>query len=263
MPPARLLHHHLTGRPEAPLLVLGPSLGTSMTVWGPHLHALADTFHVLRFDLPGHGGSPADLLRDPEPGGTTVEDLAALVLDLVDHHGHHRFHYAGISLGGAIGAHLAVHHPGRVASLSLVCSSAHFGAPEPWRQRAALVRLKGTAPLLATSPDRWFADPRTATTPRGRALLKGLADADPAGYAACCDALAAYDIRPGLARIKAPTLVIGGAHDLATPVHHAQELASGIPGATLKVVSTGHLAVEEPLAVEMALTAHITASDRG
>lgn len=261
MTPSRLLHHHLTGLPEAPLLVLGPSLGTSMTVWGPQLHALADSFRVLRFDLPGHGGSRTDLLRDPQPGGTTMEDLAALVLDLMDHHGLHRFHYAGISLGGAIGAHLAVHHPGRIASLSLVCSSAHFGVPDPWQERAALVRLKGTAPLLATSPGRWFADPRTATTPRGRALLRALADADPVGYAACCDALATYDVRPDLARIAAPTLVIGGAHDLVTPVHHAQELAGGIPGAVSKVVSTGHLAVEEPLTVEMALTAHVKAAD--
>ncbi|MFF8609505.1 alpha/beta fold hydrolase [Streptomyces sp. NPDC015346] len=263
MPPVRLLHHHLSGPPGEPLLVLGPSLGTSMTVWAPHLRALAQNFRVLPFDLPGHGDSPADLLGDPGPGGTTVADLAALVLDLIDHHGVRQFHYAGISLGGAIGAHLAAHHPERVASLTLICSSAHFGAPGPWRERAALVRLKGTAPLLVTNPGRWFADPRTRTTPRGRALLKSLADADPAGYAACCDALAGYDLRPRLGQISAPTLVIGGAHDVATPPHHAQELAHGIRRATLKIISTGHLAAEEPLTVETALMTHIKTADTG
>ncbi|MDN3295165.1 alpha/beta fold hydrolase [Streptomyces ficellus] len=259
MLPARLPHHHVSGPPDAPLLVLGPSLGTSMTVWDAQLPALAPAFRVLRFDLPGHGGTPTGVLRDPEPGGTTVEDLAALVLALADHYGTHRFHYAGISLGGAIGAHLAAHHRERVASLALICSSAHFGPADPWRERAALVRLKGTAPLLATSPARWFADPSTALTPHGRALVRNLADTAPAGYAACCDALAAYDLLPDLTRITAPTLVIGGSHDVATPLHHARQLAHGIPHATLRVVDAGHLAVEQPEALETALIAHLRA----
>lgn len=136
MPASPLLHHHLVGPPDAPPLLLGPSLGTSTMVWEPQLPVLIHRFRVLRFDLPGHGGSPANLLRDPGPGRTTVDDLASLVLDLVDHHGWERFHYAGISLGGAIGAYLATRHPNRVESLSLVCSSAHFGPPEPWHERA-------------------------------------------------------------------------------------------------------------------------------
>lgn len=249
-----LLHHQAVGPADAPLLVLGPSLGTSMTIWETQLPALSCSHRVLSFDLPGHGGSPSALLPALEPGGTTVEDLACLVLDLVDHHGRDRFHYAGISLGGAIGAHLAVQHADRVASLGLICSSARFGPPEPWRERAALVRLKGTEPLLATSPGRWFAEPSTTETPLGRALLRNLSDADPVGYAACCDALAAYDLRPDLARITAPTLVVGGSHDLATPLDDARELADGIPRATLETVAAGHLVVEQPHAVQAALS---------
>lgn len=256
----QLLHHQAVGPADAPLLVLGPSLGTSMTIWQAQLPALSRLYRVVSFDLPGHGGSPSALLSAPEPGGTTVEDLARLVLGLVDHLGRDRFHYAGISLSGAVGAHLAVQHADRVASLGLICSSAHFGPPEPWRERAALVRLKGTEPLLATSPGRWFADPRTAETPLGRALLRNLADADPVGYAACCDALAAYDLRPDLARITAPTLVVGGSHDLATPLDHARELANGIPRARLETVAAGHLAVERPDAVQAALTTFLPAA---
>lgn len=257
MTASRLLHHDIRGRADGPLLVLGPSLGTSMAVWEPHVDALSSRYRVLRFDLPGHGGSPTGLLRDPTPDGTTVENLATLVLRLVDQHGHHRFHYAGISLGGAVGAHLAAHHPQRVASLALVCSSAHFGPADPWQERAALVRLEGVRPLLATSPGRWFADPGTAATPLGRALLQSLAEADPAGYAACCDALAAYDLRPRLSRITAPTRVVGGSRDVATPLHHATELTEGIPGATLTVIDAGHLAVEQPRALRDALETHL------
>ncbi|WP_335938900.1 alpha/beta fold hydrolase [Streptomyces sp. PTD5-9] len=254
-----LLHHHLAGAADAPPLILGPSLGTSRAVWEPHLPSLTRRFRVLRFDLPGHGGSPTALLRDPAPGRTTVEDLASLVLGLADHHGWDGFHYAGISLGGAIGTHLAAFHPERVASLAAVCSSAHFGAADPWRRRAELVRREGTAPLLPNVPDRWFATAATANTPLGRRLLGNLAEADPAGYAACCDALAAWDARSALARITAPTLVIGGSHDTATPSEHAEELAGGIPRAALEVIGCGHLAVEEPRALRAALTAHLSA----
>lgn len=259
----RLLHHHVVGPADAPPLVLGPSLGTTGAVWEPHLPSLTRRFRVLRFDLPGHGRSRTGLLRDPVPGRTTVEDLASLVLDLADHQGWDRFHYAGISLGGAIGAHLAAHHHDRVASLALVCSSAHFGPARPWHERAALVRREGTAPLLVTSPGRWFTDGALADSPFGRGLLGDLAEADPQGYAACCDALAAYDLRGVLGRIAAPVLVVGGSHDVATPVEHAQELAENIPRAVLRVIGCGHLAAEQPRALYAALTAHLVAAGTG
>lgn len=263
MPASPLLHHHVVGPADAPPLILGPSLGTSEVVWEPQLPALTRRFRVLRFDLPGHGGSGTDLVHASEPGRTTVRDLASLVLDLADHHGWSSFHYAGISLGGAIGAHLAVHHPERVASLALVCSSAHFGPAQPWHERADLVRREGTAPLLQTSPGRWFATTAFADTPTGRRLLGNLAEADPIGYAACCDALATYDLRSDLAGITAPTLVVAGSQDVATPVEHAQELAAGIPNAVLEVLDCGHLAAERPQALQAVLTAHLIAFHTG
>ncbi|MFF8955092.1 alpha/beta fold hydrolase [Streptomyces sp. NPDC014894] len=269
--------HTLSGPPGAPLLVLGPSLGTSTRVWSAQLPALERAFRVARFDLPGHGGSAtsAPPLAEPfvppftepfvpplaepfaEPGRATVGDLAAAVLALVDELGHERFHYAGISLGGAIGARLAADRPGRVASLALVCSSARFGPPGPWRERAALVRSRGMEAVTAAAPGRWFAGPGTAGTALGRALLRDLADADPAGYAACCDALASYDLRPRLGRITAPTLVVGGSLDTATPPEHARELGAGIPRATVETIGAGHLALEEPRAVTELLLAHL------
>ncbi|MEU3986725.1 alpha/beta hydrolase [Streptomyces sp. NPDC026672] len=88
-------------------------------------------------------------------------------------------------------------------------------------------------------------------------LLADLATVDPEGYAACCDALAAYDLVNRLPRIIAPTLVLGGSHDVATPLPHARELAAGIPGSALRIVATGHLALEQPEAVRSALLAHL------
>ncbi|MFC8419869.1 alpha/beta fold hydrolase [Streptomyces sp. NPDC057236] len=249
------LHHDLSGPLDGPLLVLGPSLGTSMALWEPHVASLAEKFRVLRYDLPGHGGSPAEVLGEPLPGRTTVAELAGLVRTLVDEQGRETFAYAGISLGGAIGAQLAVEHPGRVTALALICTSAHFGGRQAWLERAGLVRREGVAPLVKSSPARWFAGPDTADSKVGRGLLHGLAEVDPAGYAACCDALAQFDVRDRLRSIEAPTWVIGGERDVATPVEHARELAEGIRGAGLRIADCAHLALEDPNAVQEVLGA--------
>ncbi|MFG2095562.1 3-oxoadipate enol-lactonase [Streptomyces sp. NPDC048612] len=252
-----LLHHRLDGDPGSPVLILGPSLGTSLAVWDAQLGALARHFRVIRWDLPGHGNSPAELLHH----GATVSALAGLVLALADHLGVERFAYAGVSLGGAVGTHLAVHHPERVAALGLVCSSARFGEPTDWQQRAALVRASGTEVLAEKAPERWFT-PGFAHSAAAASLVAGLRDTDPAGYAACCDALAGYDLRSELPRITAPTLVIAGRDDPATPPAHARELADGITGSTLlELAAASHLAlVEQPHAVLTALQAHFAAA---
>ncbi|MCZ9338194.1 alpha/beta fold hydrolase, partial [Streptomyces sp. TRM76130] len=116
-----LLNHRTEGPATAPPLLLGPSLGTSYALWDQVAPELSLTRRVIRWDLPGHGGSAADLIS----AGATVGDLAALVLALADSLGVERFGYAGVSLGGAVGLHLAVHHPERLTSLAVLCSSAH------------------------------------------------------------------------------------------------------------------------------------------
>ncbi|GAA0402082.1 3-oxoadipate enol-lactonase [Streptomyces luteireticuli] len=249
-----LLHHRVDGPDDAPVLFLGPSLGTSLAVWEPQLPDLARGHRTVRWDLPGHGGSPASLLA-PD---ATVADLARLVLDLADALGAGRFAHAGISLGGAVGAHLAAHHPERVASLALVCSSARFGTPRIWHERRDRAREEGLGALAASAPARWFT-PAFRQTPAARALVADHRSVDPAGYAACCHALAAFDLRTGLSRIAAPTLVVAGRDDRATPPADARELADGIPHATLvELPHAAHLAgVEQPRPVLAALLRHL------
>ncbi|MFI9213627.1 4-carboxymuconolactone decarboxylase [Streptomyces sp. NPDC053253] len=293
-----VLHHRTDGPADAPVLILGPSLGTSLAVWDAQVPALARRHRVIRYDLPGHGATPSGALGSTAPGtgapgaltpGTTgtgapgtpapgatpagapdapapaasgMADLAALVLDLADRLGVERFAYAGISLGGAVGAHLAVHHPERVTRLALVCSSARFGEPDGWHERAALVREKGTTAVAPAAPGRWFTPDFAGTDAAGR-LMDDLLTADPEGYAACCDALAAYDLRDELSRITAPTLVLAGRADPATPPAHARELADGIPDASLlELAGAAHLApAERPEAVLSALLGHFGAPD--
>ncbi|MFG2406770.1 4-carboxymuconolactone decarboxylase [Streptomyces brevispora] len=253
VPAPRLLHHQVDGPPAAPPLILGPSLGTSLAVWDGQAAGLARSHRVVRWDLPGHGGSPAALL----PAGDGVAELGAQVLRLADALRIGRFGYAGISLGGAVGTWLAVHHPDRITSLALVCSSARFGEPQAWRERARLVRTEGIGPVAETAAGRWFtAD--FAGNPAARAVLDDLRAVDPEAYARLCEALAAHDLRGELAGITAPTLVVAGREDPATPVAHARELADTIPGSTLiELPGASHLAgVERPEPVRTALLNH-------
>ncbi|MFI1393464.1 3-oxoadipate enol-lactonase [Streptomyces sp. NPDC020681] len=253
----RKLHHRAEGPPGAPAFFLGPSLGTSLAVWDKQAQALAQRHRVIRWDLPGHGASPAGLL----PAPATIADLGRLVLDLADSLGHESFAYAGISLGGAVGTWLAAHHPSRITSLALVCSSARFGEPEPWLERAELVRAKGVGPLADTARDRWFT-PAFATggDPAADALPADQRSVDAESYAACCEVLAGLDLRSDLARITAPTLVVAGRDDKATPPPHARRLADGIRDAQLvELPRAAHLAnVEQPRAVQTALLAHLS-----
>ncbi|WP_285564435.1 alpha/beta fold hydrolase [Streptomyces sp. RTGN2] len=259
-PAPRLLHHQVDGPLTGPPLLLGPSLGTALSVWDAQTAGLARDHRVVRWDLPGHGGSPAGLF--PESGG--VADLGRQVLRLADALGIDRFAYAGISLGGAVGTWLAVHHPDRITSLALVCSSARFGDPQAWHARAALVRAEGIGPVADTAAGRWFtAD--FADSPAARAAAADLRDVDPHAYASLCEALAAYDLRGDLHAVTAATLVVAGRDDPATPVAHARELADAIPGSTLlELPGASHLAnVERPLPVQAALLSHFTAGGAG
>ncbi|NLU71604.1 alpha/beta fold hydrolase [Streptomyces sp. HNM0575] len=244
-------------------MILGPSLGTSLAVWEPQLPALIRSHHVLRWDLPGHGASPAEPMAGssseliPTDGTATVAHLAELVLRAADAQGWERFAYAGVSLGGAVGLHLAVHHPERLTALSVVCSSARFGEPSAWRERAAAVRADGTESMIASRPGVWFA-PEFGSTPHGTAMIEDLRCTDAAGYAACCDAIASFDLRDRLAEVTVPVLAVAGGLDPATPPEHAREIAGAVPGATLvEVPGAAHLANAEcPDPVTDALLVH-------
>ncbi|WP_329238618.1 3-oxoadipate enol-lactonase [Actinoallomurus sp. NBC_01490] len=241
------LRHRFDGPDDAPVLVLGPSLGTTMDLWEPQLAALTEAWRVLRYDLPGHGGS--GVIHG------TIGDFAAAVAGLLDALGLEKVAYGGVSLGGAIGTTLGVEHPERITSLVLCCTSARFGDPAAWHDRAAKVRAGGLEPLADTFLGRWFT-PAYAGTAAARAML---AHVDAEGYAACCEALAAFDARDRLGEVSAPTLVVAGAEDVATPLSHAEALATGIPGARLVVVpGAAHLAnLERPEPVTHAMLRHL------
>ncbi|MEU1153031.1 alpha/beta fold hydrolase, partial [Streptomyces sp. NPDC005918] len=126
-PPKNTLQYRFDGPEDAPVLILGASLGTTWHMWDRQIPELIKQWRVFRFDMPGHGGAPA------HPCGS-VGELADRLLGTLDELGVQRFGYAGCAFGGAIGAELALRHPQRVASLGLIAASPRFGtADEPWR----------------------------------------------------------------------------------------------------------------------------------
>jgi 3-oxoadipate enol-lactonase len=248
------LHAVEEGPADAPVLVLGPSLGTDVGLFDAQVTAFADRYRVIRYDLRGHGRS------EMVPGPCTVADLAADVLDLLDRLGVERFCYAGVSIGGAIGQQLALTVPERVEKLALIATAAQFTDPPSWAVRAKQVRAEGTEFLVPSRTGTWFTPEFAAREPAEAERLLAMLRATPAeGYAACCEAISTFDVRDRLGEIAAPTLVLAGAEDPATTGEMMRELAEGIPGAQFVVVpGAAHLPVAtHPDAVDAALREHL------
>jgi 3-oxoadipate enol-lactonase len=254
----------LEGPPGAPVLVLGNSLGTSRACWDPQMPALTRHFQVLRYEHRGHGAAAAGVSPAP-PGPYTIADLGGDVLAVLDARGIDRVSYAGVSLGGMVGMWLAARAPERIAALALCCTSAYLPPAAGWTDRAARVRADGTGSIAAAVAGRWFtARYRSARPEVVEAFTAGLAATGARGYAGCCEAIAGMDLRPALGSVRAPTLVIAGADDQATPPRHGAVIASGIAGSRLRVVrGAAHLAnVSAAAEVTALLVPHLLAAGR-
>jgi 3-oxoadipate enol-lactonase len=241
------------GPDDAPVLVLGPSLGTDTGLFDPQVAEFAGTHRVVRYDLRGHGGS------EVVPGPCTIAELAGDVLALLGSWEVQRFSYAGVSVGGAIGQQLALTVPGRLEKLAIIASAAQFADPPSWTVRAAQVRELGTEILVPSRTGTWFTAEWAEEQPAAAERLLGMLRATAAeGYAACCEAIGAFDVRDRLCDITARTLVVAGAEDPATTVDMVRLLADGIPDSEFVVVpGAAHLPnATHPEAVNAALRDH-------
>jgi len=249
-------------RSELPLLVLGPSLGTSArTLWTACAAGLTDVFDVLAWDLPGHGYN-----RGVPDEPFTMAELAAGVLRVVDDVLAERgdatgpFYYAGDSVGGCVGLQLLLDAPTRVTSAVLLCTGARIGTPDLWAGRIGQVTISGTAVMVTGSAQRWFGPGFLAQEPeRAAALLQALEETDDDGYLHVCTALAEFDMRDRLGEVTAPVLAVAGAHDVTTPPDLLRQIADGVPDGRLVVLDgVAHLApAEAPEAVARLLREHL------
>jgi 3-oxoadipate enol-lactonase/4-carboxymuconolactone decarboxylase len=235
-------------RPELPLLVVGASLGTSVTaLWSKAAALLQDDFDVVGWDLPGHGSSA------PATEPFDIEDLARGVLRIADDAQRARatvgeqFFYAGDSVGAAVGLQLLLDTPDRVAAAAVLCSGARIGEPTGWDERVETLRASGIQAMVEAAPGRWFGrgftdrEPATAAT-----LLDALAATDEDSYALVCEALARFDVRSRLSEIATRLLAVAGSDDQTTPPATLRAVAEGVVNGRLVVLDgVGHLAPAE------------------
>ena len=237
---------------EGPPAILWPSLFCDRRMWRHQVAALAGRHRLILVDPPGHGAS------GPPRGPFTLDDCAAAACEVLDAYEVWRPAWVGLSWGGMTALRAAVQAPERVRALALLDTSAE--ALTLWERMrfgalAAVFRRAGMTPWLARRVRRELLG-RTTIAERpefGDELFEAIADRDHRPLLHVLDAVV-FDrksIVERLAAIAAPTLVVVGAEDRATPPRNSRRIADAIPGARLVTIPrAGHLtALEAPAEV--------------
>jgi 3-oxoadipate enol-lactonase len=234
------IHHAVSGREDGPAVLFSNSLGSSLRMWDKVLPALEAEYRVLRYDTRGHGASSVP------SGSYTLDQLGRDVLHLLDGLGVDRVSFIGLSMGGMVGMWLAIYAPQRIGRMVLANTAARIGTPALWDERIAAVREGGMEALAEAMLSRWFTAEYRRTHPSEMNQVRQMiASTTPDGYCACCAVLRDADLRPVLASILTPCLVIAGKYDPATSPSDGQALASGISGSQYFELETAHLSAWE------------------
>jgi 3-oxoadipate enol-lactonase/4-carboxymuconolactone decarboxylase len=244
------MFYRLQGNAGRPVLILSHSISTDHAMWDLQVENLLPHFQILRYDTRGHGASEATA------GEYSIEMLGKDILALADKLEISQFAFCGLSLGGAIGQWVAAHAPDRVTHLVLANTSPQFVPRTNWETRIAAVVKGGMSAVVDVAMQRFFSsdtlakeNPDVAST---RSVFLGT---DPIGYLGCCAALRDMNHGDLLRQIKAPTLVIAGDRDVATPWSgHGERLAQEVAGAKALHLAAAHLSnLERPHSFTTAL----------
>jgi len=240
------------GNPDAPVLVMGHGLLFSTTMWRHQIEVLRASYRCIAVDWRGQGGTP------PTPGGYDMDTLYADTVALIEHLDVGPVHYLGLSMGGFVGQRLAARRPDLVRSLTLIDTSAGPEDPEKvkkYRLLAAIYGLFGMKPLLGQVAPIMFS-PSYLDTDAGRHTVRTwvgeLAPLDRKGIKMAIRGVTdRAPIEPEICAITAPTLIIVGSQDVATPVAKARVIADAVRGSRLEVLGgVGHVStLEDPARV--------------
>ncbi|OOY20385.1 3-oxoadipate enol-lactonase [Thioclava sp. DLFJ5-1] len=250
------IHYREDGVAQGVPVICLNSLGTDLRMWDGLVAPLSG-YRLVRMDKRGHGLSATS---DAAP---TITDLARDALAVADHLGIEAAVFVGCSIGGMIAQEIARIAPERVRALVLSNTAAKIGTEESWAERIATVETQGLPAMAQGVIERWFG-PTFRAHPDCALWVTAVARTDAKGYANCCAALAGADLRDALPEISAPTLVIAGSHDGATPPEQVMEMAAAIPGARAELIEgAGHIpAIEAPEQVARLITEFLKEHER-
>jgi pimeloyl-ACP methyl ester carboxylesterase len=222
---------------EGEPLLLIPYLSADHACYAFQLPSYTEHFSCIAVDLPGSGES------DKPAGPYSTEGYADQVAAFLGAIGVESAHVAGVSLGAAVGTHLAARHPGRVRSLSL-----HSGWHASDDYLKAVVgqwrTLASTLPTVAETVTGgifpWCFTPEMyVERPEFIEALEDFVRGRPAqpvdAFLAQIDGVIAHDASAVLGEIDVPTLITFGAHDLVCSTRFAEPLRNGIARSELVV----------------------------
>jgi 3-oxoadipate enol-lactonase len=249
-----LLNVSVDGRDGGPTLMLSNSLGTTLQMWEPQMKALAQVFRVIRYDRRGHGKSSVP------PGPYSMERFGRDVLAILDDLNIERVHWCGLSMGGMVGQWLGANVPERMGKIILSNTACYYPDPTNWLNRIKAIKEGGIAAVADAVIAGWLTADFREREPQITANLKSMLLATPLqGYLACCEVLSTLDQRAFLPKIKSPTLVIAGRHDMGATVAAGEFIRSQIPGASLTILDAAHISnVEQPHAFADAVIGFLT-----
>jgi 3-oxoadipate enol-lactonase len=248
---ARIAEHHTFSAPQlhvtvqgdGPPVVLSHALGLDIHMWDALAARLARTMMVLRYEHRGHGKSAAP------PGPYAMDDLVDDGARVIREWGRGPVAWVGLSMGAMVGQGLAIRHPELLRGVVLANTTARYpeAALAGWAARIAAVEKGGMAAVADAVVERYLGTDFRATHPGETAALRArLLRADPAGYVACCRAVASVDWLDGLAHIRMPALVMAGGRDVGATPEMARDIAERIVGAEIAIFDeASHLSVAE------------------
>lgn len=249
------LHYEDSGGDE-PVLLFSHGLLWSTALYRHQVAHFRGRFRCVAYDHRGQGRSAVPAMRSIDME-TLYRDAVALIEKL----GLAPVHFVGLSMGGFVGQRLAARRPDLVRSLILLETSADPeppGAARRYKMMATVVRVLGVRPVAGRVMPIMFgrtflADPARAAEREEwrRQLLANRRDIWRAVNGVCERA----GVHHELARVRAPTLVVVGDEDVATPLSRAERIHGAIAGSQLvRIPGAGHTStVEQPAAVNAAL----------
>jgi 3-oxoadipate enol-lactonase len=236
------LNVEIMGSDGAPPLMLSNSLGTDLHMWDDQAAEFARRFRLVRYDRRGHGKSGAP------KGPYSFDRFGRDILGILDALGVKKAHWCGLSMGGMDGQWLGANAPGRIGKLVLANTHYHYADKAPWADRLRFLAQHPLGDMVGANMERWFTKGFRERAPQAIARMSRMFVAtDHAGYMACVAAVRDIDFRGSNPTIKAPTLVIVGTQDPATPPAAGETIAKAIPGARLVALDAAHISnVEQP-----------------